>query len=161
MVWNFVIIALVWAGAEFSWGVNYPDLYQEMMQYINEHEVLLAGYSVGGAFGLVVLSYMFRAFGWYSLVFLMSKLAFYLSQFLVCLISYSAVSFWFYVSQNLWADMGYVVAATPFVWLFAASISLWLFDFNYPVAEKIYNNIVVAIISVVVVLAMSFTGFSF
>ena len=124
MVWNFVIIALVWAGAEFSWGVDYSNLYQNMMEYVDEHEVLLSSYSVCAAFGLVILSYVFRALGWYSLVFLVSKLAFYVSQFIICLVAYSAVSFWFYVSKNLWADMGYIIAAMPFLWLLASSISL-------------------------------------
>ena len=161
MIWNFVIIALLWAVAEFSWGVDYTILYEELILYIEEHDFVLSGYIAGGAFALVGLSYVFRAMGLYSLVLLMSKAFFYLSQFAVCLFSYAAVALWFYVSRNLWADVGYLVAALPFLWLLASSISLWIFDFNYPIADKIYNNILLAIISVVAVLAASFLGLTF
>ncbi len=161
MIWNFVIIAILWATAEFSWGVDYSETYKELIQYLEGHDIIISSYIAGGAFALVGFSYLFRAMGWYSLVFLMSKAAFYVSQFAVCLVSYAAVALWFYVSRNLWADMGYLFAALPFLWLFASSISLWIFDFNYPVTEKIYNNILLAIISVVAVLALSFFGISF
>lgn len=161
MIWNFVIIAFAWAVAQFSWGADYAELYQELILYVESHDIVISGYLAGGAFALVGLSYMFRGFGWYSLVFLISKVSFFISQFAVCLFSYAAVAFWFYASGNLWADVGYLVAALPFLWLFASSISLWIFDFNYPVAERIYDNILLAIISIVSVLAASFFGLSF
>lgn len=161
MIWNFVIIAILWAVAEFSWGVDYTLLYEELILYIEGHDFVLSGYIGGGAFGLVALAFIFRSMGMFSLVFLMSKASFYVSQFAVCLFSYAAVALWFYVSRNLWADIGYLIAALPFLWLFASSISLWIFDFNYPVTEKIYNNILLAIISVVAVLAASFFELTF
>ena len=138
--------------------MEYSEVYEVLIKYLEGHDIALSGYIVGGAFGLVGLSYIFRAMGWYSLVFLMSKASFYISQFAVCFVSYAAVALWFYVSRNLWADVGYLIAALPFIWLFASSISLWIFDFNYPVTERIYNNILLAIISVVAVLALSFFG---
>jgi hypothetical protein len=161
MIWNFVIIAILWATAEFSWGVDYTVIYEALIEYLEGHDILMSGYLAGGAFGLVGLAYIFRALGWYSLVFLVSKASFYVSQFAVCLFSYAAIALWFYVSRNLWADVGYLVAAVPFLWLFSSSVSLWIFDFNYPVAERIYNNILLAIISIVVVLALSFFGLTF
>ena len=161
MIWNFVIIALFWAIAQFAWGTDYAEFYKELIKFVNENDILLSAYLVGGASGLVASAYIFRGMGLYSLVFLLSKMSFYISQFAVCLFAYAGVAFWFYVSQNLWADIGYLMAAQPFIWLFASSISLWIFDFNYPVAEKIYDNILLAIIGVVAVLALSFFGISF
>ena len=158
MIWNFIIIAVVWGIGDFAWGVDYGALYPQLVSLLQERQTMLAAYVVGFSGALVLSSYLFQGLGWYSMLFMVSKLAFYLGQFLVCLVSFGAVLFWLYTASNLWVDMGYLNALLPFVWLFAASFSLGIFDFNYPVTERIYNHMLLAILSVLAVMLLALSG---
>jgi len=158
MGWNFAFIVFVWIFAQFSLGVDYAKFYPQLIDYVSAQEIVISGYAGGGAMCLVLFAYLMRGLGFYSVVYLISKIAFALSQLTVCAVSFAAVAFWFYVPQNLWTDLSIYALAVPFLWLGASSASLWIFDFNYPISERLYNNILVAIISVVLTLILTYFG---
>lgn len=158
MIWNFIIIVVGWGIGEFAWGLDYGALYPQLVRLLQERQTMLAACVAGFSCALVLFSYLFQGLGWYSLLFMVSKLAFHLGQFLVCLVSFGSVLFWLYTASNLWVDMGYLNALLPFVCLFAASFSLGIFDFNYPVTEKIYNHVLLAILSVLAVMFLAISG---
>lgn len=156
MLKNILISFLLWLGGLSFFGDDSREMYGSFAQFVADHDLTILSYGVLGSMSFIGLSYIFRGIGLFSLMFFLNKLFFWLSQFVISLISVVAVAFWFDWGRNLWLDLGYYVAAVPFVTLAAAAVNLQLFDFNFPVAQDLRNHIGLPIISGLIIWASTF-----
>jgi hypothetical protein len=103
-----------------------------------------------GSLVFVAVTFLLGETGFYSLMRLLGKMLFELSQsanYFVCL---AAVIFYFQLHVNLWLDLG-IVAAIPFETFLASCLALYLFDFNYPIGERLRENFGAAVLSCLIV----------
>lgn len=147
MLKNISISVLLWLASLSVFGDNYQEAYGRFVQFAEGNDLTLLSYGVLGSMSFVGLTYMIGGMGWYTLMFLVNRVFFWLSQFFICLISVLAIAFWFDFGQNIWMDLGASVCAIPFVALGAGAISLRLFDFNFSVIEDIKSHIILPVLS--------------
>ena len=150
MLKNLVLISLLWYGLR-GYGVDLQEYYVLASGYLANHHQVVLMYGILGALGMVLISYIFAAFNLHTLMHLFASLFFELTQFSICLISLVAVTFWLGFHVNVWRDLGLTIIL-PFAWLFASCFSLRIFDFNYPVTDKILSNILLALVSGIIIL---------
>jgi len=154
MIKNFIIIWFFWLGGEFVLGWNFTAYYELVFAYLAENQINLFVYGTLGSLGFVFIAYILRDLGLFSLMRLFSKLIFEFSQFVICFVSIFAVIFVFQQHLNLWKDLG-ILAVVPFEMLLASCASLTMFDFNYPLGEKLLNNVGVPALSILTVILSS------
>lgn len=146
MIKNFVIIGLIWLGGQFIYGIDFAEYYELVVNYLSGNELNLLVYGTLGSICFVFISFVLRDVGFFSLMHMLSNFVFELSQFAICFVSIFAVIFVFQLQHNLWLDLG-ILAVIPIEVLLASCTSLYLYDFNYPLGEKLLDNTGVLIFS--------------
>lgn len=151
MINNVIISLLVLYGGSSALEGGYQAFYEVFATFVADQAYTLALYGVAGSVAIVLLSLIFRGFGWYTVMFVLSKCFFWLSQFCVTLFSVAAVVFWLDFQKNLWWDLGLLVGSIPFLALFASGYSLKQFDFNYPITRAFEASMALPILSVLII----------
>jgi hypothetical protein len=157
MIVRLTIIALLWLGSFVSYDLDYAELYARGLDYLQLHQGQVVGYAIAGTMGLVLGVFVLGQIRSFALVHLLARLTFEASQFAICLLSFAAVVFWFDFGRNLWADLG-VLAAVPFLVLAASCLGLWIFDFNYPLHNRILRNLTLPVLSLAIIVIAGIVG---
>jgi hypothetical protein len=156
MIKNFVIVGLLWFGGRYIWNLDFTVLYDPIMAYLAENQWKIFIIATLGATGFVIAESLLMDWGFFLLMHISGKLLFELSQFVICFVSIFAVIFFYQLQLNLWQDLG-ILILVPFEALLASCFSLHIFDFNYPLGEKVVNNIGLPILSgTIVILSVLF-----
>lgn len=155
MIKNFIILSIGWICGRYLYGVDSAKLYELIVGVPSQYQWLLLSCGTIGSVFFVFVALILRDSGLFSLLHGLSKLNFEFSQFVICSISFFAVIFFHQLQANLWWDLGFLVLI-PFEILAASCFSLHLFDFNYPLGEKLLNNTVIPIVSGLIVLVWQF-----
>jgi hypothetical protein len=155
MVKFFIILSISWFGGRFIYGVDFAKLYEFAVNVSSQNQWLLVSCGTIGSLFFIFVAFILSESGLFSLLHALSKLCFELSQFVICSLSFFAVIFFYQLQMNLWWDLG-ILALIPFEILAASCFSLYLFDFNYPLGEKLLNNIVAPIVSGLIVIISKF-----
>ena len=157
MIIDFIIVGLIWFGGRYVWHIDFSASYQAAFKILTEYDLTILTYGTMGAICLVMISYILRALGFFSLMRIFTKLIFEISQLSICFLSIFAVILLFQINVNLWQDIS-TLSVIPFEVLIASCVSLYLFDFNYPLGSKILPNIMVPILSILTVFGVIFSG---
>ncbi|MDH3359772.1 MAG: hypothetical protein OEL55_02785 [Desulfobulbaceae bacterium] len=156
MLKDFFIFGMIWMGARFAWMVDIPAFHKDVFRLLSENHGSLIGSAFGVVICLVLVSYMCGAMRWHSVLYILSRLTFEISQFVLVFISCDAIVLWFDSQINLWAQLGLVVASLPFLTLGASCFGFWMYDFNYPLQDRIARNLMTPIVSGVIIGIASF-----
>ncbi|MEW6595111.1 MAG: hypothetical protein AB1413_09605 [Thermodesulfobacteriota bacterium] len=144
------IIGLAWLAARFVYGVDFTLVAEAVTSFVAARATALLVYAGLSAVTLPFVSLLFRGLGSYAVMYLLDRFCFWLGQFLVALLSAAAVIFWFETGVNLWGGLGATVAL-PFLVLASAAISLKLFDFNYPLKERLMGSLWLPVASLLII----------
>jgi hypothetical protein len=155
MITRLIIIALLWLGSVISYNPDYGALYSRALQYLHLYQGQVVGYTMIGSLGIVFSAFILGQLRSFGLIHLLARIFFELSQLSICLLSFAAVVFWFDFGRNLWVALGFLLAAVPFVVLAASCVCFWIFDFNYPLHNRITRNLTLPALSLVIVLIAS------
>lgn len=150
MLRSFIIIGVIWFVSRFAGDVDYPHVYETLVKLNAAHDPTFFIASLAGIFSLVLVAGFFSVLKLHSVMYLFSKLFLEINQLLVCGISFFAVVIWFDLHRNLWMDFG-KVTLLPYAGLLTSCFCLRMFDFNYPVQDRIVNNTAAMLGSIVVV----------
>lgn len=156
MLKDFVIFALLWLGARYAWGVDLAAFHEQLFRSIVEHQASLLGSAMVVVLCLILISYLSGTFRWYGFLYLLSRLSFELSQLVLVCISCDAVILILNDGVNLWGQLGPLLASLPFLTLAASCFGFWMYDFNYPLQDRIVRNLVPPILSGLIVGVVSF-----
>ena len=157
MIKDFIIVCLLWLMIRFVWLIDLPTIHDAVVGFISSSQASLLTGAVLGALGIVVVAYLLSAVRVYPPLYLLSRLTFEVSQFAIVLLSVFAVILRFDCGLNLWAGLG-IAASVPFLFLGASCAGFWLYDFNYPLQQRLARNIVVPVLSGVAIWAASLAG---
>ncbi|MDH5298888.1 MAG: hypothetical protein OEV91_07705 [Desulfobulbaceae bacterium] len=155
MIKDFVIVLVLWLGARFAWQVEMPAAYDGLVRVAGEFQTPLLGYAALLIVGLVVAFYLLGMLRWFAPLYVLSRFTFEVSQFLIVLLSVSAVLFRLDVGANLWSGLGATLASVPFLLLGSSCLGFWLFDFNYPLQQRLVRNLVLPLLSALIILLSS------
>jgi len=158
MLKNIFVIAFFFLFAILS-EVDLQLFYNSMVEYLQANDMQLVGGGVLLSLGLLALSVVFNAIRWYSVLLAMSKLAFALSKLFACLVSLLVVACFVQSGINLWLEIGFLPACLPFLFLGASSMSIRIFDFNYPIRNELVAYFLLLALSGVVVMAAQMAGY--
>lgn len=158
MITRLIIIALLWLGSVISYNPDYAAISARTLHYLHLHQGQIAGYAILVAMGLVLGAFILGQIRSFSLLHLLARGFFEVSQFAICLLSFAAVVFWFDFNLNLWAALGSLLVAVPFLMLAASCLSFWIFDFNYPLYNRILRNLTLPALSLVIILIAGIVG---
>ncbi|MBU0730221.1 MAG: hypothetical protein KKA70_10800 [Proteobacteria bacterium] len=151
---NIFIVGLSWVALRFLWKVDLKVYYETFLQFIDSQDMLIASSGTSVAFLMVMSTYILRGINAFSLIKFFNTLLFELSQLAICIISMTAVAFWFEYQINIWIDLG-ITSIVPVEIVIASLYGLWLHDFNFPMGNKILNNISLPFISVIIIAVMN------
>ncbi|MDA8164815.1 MAG: hypothetical protein M0017_07285 [Desulfobacteraceae bacterium] len=151
MIVRLTIIALLWLGSLVSYSPDYATLYARILEQLQLHQAQVVGYTLAGSVGLVAGVYILEQIRSFALVHLLARLAFEASQLAICLLSFAAVVLWFQLGRNLWVELGFLLASVPFMVLAASCLCLWIFDFNYPLHNRIMRNLTLPFLSLTII----------
>lgn len=151
MIKNLLFFSLAWLGGRYLFDLDFAQYYALAMGYLSDNtSFLLLSATLGSVF-CVASAFFLGETGFFSLMQLLGKFLFEISQSAIYFVSLFAVIFYFQLHVSLWQDLG-LLAIIPFEVLLASCVSLYLFDFNYPLAEMLLENIGIAILSGLVVI---------
>lgn len=128
--------------------------YYGLVALLNDQYMLLSGLGLVLAFGLVMFSMAFGTTAWFSLVYVLAKLVYEVSQFFICLLSLLAVLFCLHFNLNLWADLQPLLTVLPFLLLGFSCASIRIFDFNYPVRNTLTGHLTLVALSWCIILVL-------
>jgi hypothetical protein len=151
MIKNLGIFFLVWCGGRYILDLDFARYYALATEYLSANTRFLFLAATVGSFFCVAGAFFLRESGFFSLMRLFGKTLFEASRSAIYFVSLGAVIFYFQLSVNLWQDLGFL-AIIPFEALLASCVSLYLFDFNYPLAGRLLENVGTAILSGVIVI---------
>lgn len=137
-------------GFSTAYNVDMAGWYEIAAGYIADAQVGICVQAIIGGCLLVLMSVLMAQAGAYSLMLLFSRLVLEISLLGVSLLSFGGLYFSWVLLKNVWFDMG-VAALVPFLGVATAGFCLHLFDFNYPVSQKIVGYLVVSFFSIVFV----------
>ncbi|MDH3394499.1 MAG: hypothetical protein OEL66_10870, partial [Desulfobulbaceae bacterium] len=143
-------------GARYAWMVDLPALHEEMFRLVAENHGTLLTSAVIVVFSILLIAYLCGSLRWHTPLYLLSRFSFEVSQFVIVCISFDAVILWFDSGVNLWGQLGGVVASLPFLTLGAACYGFWMYDFNYPLQDRIARNFAMPILSGLIIGISSF-----
>jgi len=152
MIKDFVIVFVLWLSVRFLWLVDTLDLYNTLVGFCAESQTSILGTALLGAMGVVLAAYLLSSLQLFTPLYLLSRLTFEVSQFVIVLFSCAAVIFLFDGGFNLWQGVGLLEALIPFLFLGVSCFGFWLFDFNYPLQQRLVRNILLPLLSGVIVL---------
>lgn len=126
---------------------NFVAIYEVVLEQIKKYQKIFL-YS---ACVFVCLSTIF------TLVFNRSRVSFFiniinnfefsLGETIIVLISLFSLGSWFFLRQNFWREIGSGTFLVPFTFLIVSSINLKLYDFNYPIWNRLFKSFIVPIIT--------------
>jgi hypothetical protein len=157
MIIRLLLIAFVWLGSILVYDVNYQELYILALDFLHAHRGQMMGLGILAPLLLLLCSFFLGRVSFFSPLYLLVRVFFEANQLFIYLLSFAAVVFWFDFRQNLWLDLG-MLAALPFVSLIASCYSLWIFDFNYPLSNRIQRNLLLPAISLVIIFVAAYVG---
>lgn len=156
MLKDFFIFLLLWTGARYAWMVDVSAFHDEMFSLLTVHHSSLLFSAVVVVFSILLISYLCGSLRWHGPLYLLSRISFEISQLVLVIISCDAVFLWFGSQINLWAQLGPLVASLPFLTLGASCFGFWMYDFNYPLQDRIARNLMVPAVSGLIVGISSF-----
>lgn len=130
------LIIVLWLSARFGYGVDFARPVDHLERLVELYARPLFGFALLACLALPGITYAFNTFGFYSLMYSLAKLCFWVSNILICLFATAAILLWFDLEVNLWALLG-KTALLPLAMAGSAAFSLHLADFNYPVKEAL------------------------
>jgi hypothetical protein len=157
MILRLFLIAIVWLGTMLAHDVNYQEIYAMALDFLHAHRGQAIGYGILAPLGLLLCSFFLGRVSFFSPLHLLARVFFEASQLFIYVLSFAAVVFWFDFGQNLWLDLG-IFAAVPFVSLIASCCSLWVFDFNYPLSNRIQRNLLLPALSLAIIFIAVYIG---
>jgi hypothetical protein len=128
---------------------DYAVLYLNFLDYVLPRQTFILMVGLAGSALHVILASLCSALGLYVLMFLLAKVFFELSQLGVCLVSVSSLIFWFTAQRNIWFDAPVLIYLLLYTVLAASAFALYLFDFNYPLKEKLSSHLLLPVIATV------------
>lgn len=137
---DIIICVLIWIWIRYLMMVDIIDYYNTFYLYIEQNGLYISGIATVASIGMLLATFILRSVHLYVLMGLVNKLLFEVGQLAVCALSVGAVIFWFDFDINLWYDLR-TVAIIPFEAVAVACLGLQMFDFNYPLANNLVNNI--------------------
>lgn len=156
MLKDFVIFALLWLGARFAWEVDLAAFHEQMFRFVVANHTLLLGSVVVTVLCLLLVSYLCGTLRWYGFLYLLSRFTFELSQLVLVCISCDAVLLILNDGVNLWGQLGAMVVSLPFMTLAASCFGFWMYDFNYPLQDRILRNLLPPVLSGIIIGIVSF-----
>lgn len=153
---SLALIMVLWLVARFVYGVDFIPLVDLLGRLIAAFTYPLLGIGLLTALALPGITLVCNGLGFYTLMYSLAKLFFWLSSFLICLVSLVAVLFWLDLGVNLWGVLG-KMALLPFFLAAGGAFSLHVADFNYPVKEALAPLLMLAGLSL---LFVSWSAFS-
>lgn len=154
MVRNISITLLVWGFFHMMFEPDYAALYASLIDYVTARQTAILAWGLLGAALLVVGSYLCSFLGMYLLMYLLAKVFSELSQLAVAFVSVLSLVIWFAIERNVWLDAAVVTYVLLYAFLGASALSLYIFDFNYPLKDKLASHAVLPILATLV------TGFA-
>ncbi len=155
MLTILALLLVLWLAARFAYEYDFVQLVDLMGQFVDAHTYLLFGLGVLTALVVPGIVLACESFRFYTLMYYLAKLYFWLSIFLVCLVSLAAVLFRFDLGINLWSLLG-VTAVLPFLFAGSAAFSLQLADSYYPIKDSLFHLLLLAGLSLFLVNAVAF-----
>jgi hypothetical protein len=150
MINNLVIFFLAWCGGHYILDLDFARYYALATGYLADNTRFLFVAATAGSVLCVAGAFFLEETGLYSLMRLLGKTLFEISRSALYFVSLAAIIFSYQLSVNLWQDLGFLVII-PLETLLASCVSLYLFDFNYPLAGRLLENVGAAILSGVIV----------
>lgn len=147
MVRNISITLLVWGFFHMMFEPDYAALYAGLIDSVTVRQTSILAWGFMGAALLVAGSYLCSFLGMYSLMYFLAKTFFELSQLAVCAVSVLSLAIWFLTRRNLWLDAAVVTYVLLYIYLGASALSLYIFDFNYPLKDKLASAAVLPIVA--------------
>lgn len=147
MLKNFFIYLLLWCGARYAWMVDLSAFHEELFRQLPEYQGALFLSALVVIFFILLISYLCGALRWHGPLYLLSRLTFEISQLALVILSCDAVFIWFDSNINLWMMLGPQIASLPFLTLGASCLGFWMYDFNYPLQDRIARNLMVPVLS--------------
>jgi hypothetical protein len=157
MIIRLLLIAFVWLVSILVYDVKYQELYALTLDFLHSHRWQTMGYGILAPLGLLLCAFFLGRVSFFRPLYLLARIFFEASQLFIYLLSFGAVVFWFDFRQNLWVDLG-MLAALPVLSLIASCCSLWIFDFNYPLRNRIQRNLLLAALSLVIIFIAARVG---
>ncbi len=156
MIKNFIIVGLLWLAVRFVWLIDMVTLHGWVERLCAESQATLLTIGGGIVVSIAVVAYLLSALRWYTPLYLLSVAVFESSQFVIVLLSVSAVVFRLVDGSNLWMALGPAAGALPFLVLAASCFSFWLYDFNLPLQKRLLYNVAVPVLSGILVAAIPY-----
>jgi hypothetical protein len=92
----------------------------------------------------------------YKLAYLLTKLGWFFSRFVLFMLSITAIALWFTLKKNLWLDVGNNLFFIPLQILIASSFSFKIMDSNFPIWNRLFGSFILPIISGITTTAITF-----
>lgn len=159
MTSRLLLIAFLWLGSRLAYAPDYQELYARSLDFLLIHQADVVAYSVFGAVVLVLCSFILAQIRIFGPLHMLARLFFEASQLTIYALSFVAVVLRFEIGRNLWLDPG-LLAGVPFLALLASCLSLWIFDFNYPLRNRIQRNLALPVLSLLIVFLAGFLGYT-
>ncbi len=153
---DFAIFALLWLGARFAWRVDLSAFHEDMFRFLTQNQGSLLGSALLVVCCLLIISYLCGTLRWHGPLYVLSRFTFEISQLSLVCLSLDAVLLWFGGGVNLWGQIGPLLASLPFLTLGASCFGFWMYDFNYPLQDRIARNLLLPILSGLIVGVASF-----
>jgi hypothetical protein len=157
MITRLLFIALLWLGSILVYDLNYQELYAQALDSLLARQAMAVTFGVLGSIILMFCSFVLGQFRIFALLHLFARFTFEVNQFIIYLLSFAAVAFWFDFGARLWQDLG-LLSAIPFLALLSSCLSLWIFDFNYPLRNRIQRNLALPVLSLLIIFLAGFWG---
>lgn len=147
MVRNISITLLAWGFFHMMFEPDYAVLYASLIDFVTVRQTAILAWGLLGAALLIAGSYLCSFLGMYLLMYLLAKVFFELSQLAICMASVFSLIIWFAIQRNVWLDAAAVTYVLLYAFLGASALSLYIFDFNYPLKDKVAGHAVLPIIA--------------
>lgn len=147
MLRNITIVLGCWVFFHMMFEPDYAVIYADFLDYVLVRQTLILAVGLAGSALHVILAALCSALGLYVLMYLLAKVFFELSQLGVCLVSVSSLIFWFIAQRNIWLDAPVLIYPLLYAVLAASALALYIFDFNYPLKEKLAGHLLLPVIA--------------
>lgn len=150
-------ILIFWGFTHFGEIINYGDLTARVDTAMQGSEMVVLGEALAVGFIMVVLAVIMSMFQYYPLMYAVVRIFYVLSRYAICALALISVLHWLASGQDMWAALG-AGAAAPFI-VFAASLAgIRVYDFNYPLQNRIAEIAAVVFLSLLIIKGAVFLG---
>ncbi|MEW6557446.1 MAG: hypothetical protein AB1349_08845 [Elusimicrobiota bacterium] len=129
------------------------------LKTVNSIKSLLSKYDTKITYSALLIAFIAFVSKWldiYKLAYLVSKVGWFFSRFVLFIFSISAIILWFSLKKNLWLDVGDNLFFIPLQVLIISSFALKIMDMNYPIWNRLFGSFVLPIISGIATNAIMF-----